>query len=153
MLVRQIMTEAVKTAHPDTKIRDVAVVMCFNKISGMPVVDDKGMIVGMISEKDILWGMFPKLQDFMENPESIDFQSLEREYKDVVNLRVADLMTTKVFTVEPDMPVLKAASVMFRNRIRRIPVAQGERLVGIISIGDVHKAIFQENLTGREQQG
>lgn len=150
MLVRQIMTEAVKTAHPDTKIRDVAVVMCFNKISGMPVVDDQGMIVGMISEKDVLWAMFPKLQDFMEHPESVDFQAMEREYKDIVNMRVGDLMTTKIFTVEPDMPLLKAASVMFRNRIRRIPVAEGGRLLGIISIGDVHKAIFQENLTGRD---
>lgn len=149
MLVRQIMSEAVKTAHPDTKIRDVAVVMCFNRISGMPVVDDKGMIVGMISEKDILWGMFPKLQDYMEHPESVDFQALEREYKDVVSMRVADLMSTKVFTVPPDMPVLKAASAMFRYRIRRIPVAEDGRLVGIISIGDVHKAIFQENLTER----
>ncbi|MFA7095599.1 MAG: CBS domain-containing protein [Gammaproteobacteria bacterium] len=149
MLVRQIMTEAVKTAHPDTKIRDVAVVMCFNKISGMPVVDDQGMIIGMISEKDILWGMFPKLQDYMEHPEAVDFEALEREYKDVVHMRVADLMSTKVFTVEPDMPALKAASVMFRYRIRRIPVAENGRLVGIISIGDVHKAIFQENLTER----
>lgn len=149
MLVRQIMTEAVKTAHPDTKIRDVAMVMCFNSISGMPVVDDQGMIIGMISEKDILWGMFPKLQDYMEHPEAVDFEALEREYKDVVHMRVADLMSTRVFTVEPDMPVLKAASVMFRYRIRRIPVAENGRLVGIISIGDVHKAIFQENLTER----
>lgn len=149
MRVRQIMTEAVKTAHPDAKIRDVAMVMCFNSISGMPVVDDQGMIVGMISEKDILWGMFPKLQDYMEHPEAVDFEALEREYKDVVHMRVADLMSTRVFTVEPDMPVLKAASVMFRYRIRRIPVAENGRLVGIISIGDVHKAIFQENLTER----
>jgi CBS domain-containing protein len=45
------------------------------------------------------------------------------------------------------MPVLKAASIMFRNRIRRIPVSQGGRLLGIISIGDVHKAMFRKNLT------
>jgi len=93
--------------------------------------------------------MFPKLQDYMEHPKAVDFEVLEREYKDVVHMRVADLMSPKVLTVEPDMPVLKAASVMFRYRIRRIPVAENGRLVGIISIGDVHKAIFQENLTER----
>jgi len=43
--------------------------------------------------------------------------------------------------------VLKAASIMFRNRIRRIPVARNGKLLGIISIGDVHKAMFRENLT------
>jgi CBS domain-containing protein len=149
MLVRDIMTQSVKTAHPDTKIQDVALVMCFNKISGLPVVDDEGLIVGMISEKDILWGMFPSLQDYMANPEAPDFERMERDYKDVVNMRVRELMSSKVFTVDPDIPVLKAASIMFRNRIRRIPVAEDCRLVGIVSVGDVHKAIFRENITER----
>ena len=147
MRVKEIMTTAVKVAKPDDAIRDVATVMCFNKISGMPVVDESGRLVGIISEKDILHGMFPTLQDMMENPVPPDFEAMERDYKDVVNLRVVDVMTTKVLTVEQDMPVLKAASIMFRQRIRRIPVAEGGKLIGIISVGDVHKAIFQKNLT------
>jgi CBS domain-containing protein len=147
MLVKEIMTTSVKTARPTDPVRDIATIMCFNKISGLPVVDGEGSLVGMISEKDILHAMFPKLQDFIANPSTPDFERLEREYRDVVSLRVADLMTAIVYTAEPDMPVLKAASIMFRNRIRRIPVSQGGRLLGIISIGDVHKAMFRENLT------
>ena len=147
MLVKDIMTTAVKTASPTDPVRDIATIMCFNKISGLPVVDGEARLVGMISEKDILHAMFPKLQDFIANPSTPDFEQLEREYRDVVNLRVADLMTAIVYMAEPDMPVLKAASIMFRNRIRRIPVAQGGRLLGIISIGDVHKAMFRKNLT------
>jgi CBS domain-containing protein len=150
MRVKDIMTTAVKVAKPDDRIRDVATVMCFNKISGMPVVDDAGRIVGVISEKDILHGMFPTLDDVMENPQVVDFEALERDYQDVVHMRVADLMSQRVFVVEPDMPVLRAASIMFRNRIRRIPVANGGRLLGIVSVGDVHKAIFQTNLTRRD---
>ena len=147
MLVQDIMTTTVKTANPTDPVREIATVMCFNKISGMPVVDDEGNLVGMISEKDILHAMFPKLQDFIAHPSTPDFEALEREYRDVVNLRVADLMTSLVYTAEPDMPVLKAASIMFRNRIRRIPVSKDRRLLGIISIGDVHKAMFRKNLT------
>ena len=147
MLVKDIMTTAVKTASPADPVRDIATIMCFNKISGLPVVDGAGSLVGMISEKDILHAMFPKLQDFIANPSTPDFERLEREHRDVVSLRVADLMTAIVYTAEPDMPVLKAASIMFRNRIRRIPVSQGGRLLGIISIGDVHKAMFRKNLT------
>jgi len=147
MLVRDIMTTAVKTAGPADPVRDIATVMCFNKISGLPVVDGEGKLVGMISEKDILHAMFPKLQDFMVNPSAPDFEQLEREYRDVVSLRVSDLMTALVYTAEPDMPVLKAASIMFRNRIRRIPVSKDGQLLGIISIGDVHKAMFRKNLT------
>jgi CBS domain-containing protein len=147
MLVKEIMTTSVKTARPTDPVRDIATIMCFNKISGLPVVDGEGNLVGMISEKDILHAMFPKLQDFIANPSTPDFEQLEREYRDVVSLRVTDLMTAIVYTAEPDMPVLKAASIMFRNRIRRIPVSQGGRLLGIISIGDVHKAMFRKNLT------
>lgn len=146
MLVQDIMSKAVKIATPDTLVRDVAMVMCFNKISGLPVVDGDGQIVGMISEKDILWGMFPSLHESIRVPSVPDFEALEKEYKDIVNLRVAELMTTKVFTVSPEMPVLRAATIMFRNRIRRIPVADNGKLVGIVSVGDVHKAIFRSNL-------
>lgn len=147
MIVRDIMSTAVKVARPDDLIRDVATVMCFNKISGMPVVDSTEQIVGVISEKDILHGMFPTLDDMMENPTLVDYEALERDYRDVVNMKVSDLMSARVFTVEPELPVLKAASIMFRNRIRRIPVSEGTRLVGIVSVGDVHKAIFQKNIT------
>jgi CBS domain-containing protein len=83
----------------------------------------------------------------MENPTVVDYEALEHDYRDVVNMKVSDLMSPRVFTVEPELPVLKAASIMFRNRIRRIPVSQGSKLVGIISVGDVHKAIFQQNIT------
>lgn len=147
MLVREIMTTAVKSATVGEPVRDVATVMCFNKISGLPVVDGGQKLIGMISEKDILHAMFPSLQDVIENPGMPDFEQLEREYRDVVNLKVGDLMTTILYVAEPEMPVLKAASMMFRNRIRRIPVAKDGLLVGIISIGDVHKAMFRKNLT------
>lgn len=147
MLVKDIMTTSVRSAKPEDMIRDVAHVMCFNKISGMPVVDEAGKIVGVISEKDILHGMFPKFHEIIENSGPPDFEAMERDYTNIVNLRVRDLMSPRVFTVGPDMPVLKGASIMFINRIRRIPVSDNGKLVGIVSIGDVHKAIFRMNLT------
>ena len=147
MLVKDIMTTSVRAARPEDPIREVAATMCFHKFSGLPVVDGSGRIVGVISEKDILHGMFPKFEDLVASSRLVDFEALERDYQDVVNLKVGDLMSQKIITVEPEMPVLKAASIMFRNHIRRIPVRQDGRLVGIISIGDVHKAIFKQNLT------
>ncbi len=147
MLVRDIMTHEVKTAHPETLVREVALVMCFHKISGLPVISHEDELVGVISEKDILHAMFPQLEEYMmQSPATLDFETMERGYKDIVHQRVEELMSTRVYAVEPDLPVLKAASVMFRHRIRRIPVAEAGRLVGIVSVGDVHKAIFQENM-------
>lgn len=145
MLVKEIMTRAVKTAHPDTPVRDVATQMVLNRISGMPVVDADERIVGVISEKDVLHHMFPNVQELMETGLR-DLEALEHNYHSVIGLKAADLMTRAVATVAPEMPVLKAAAMMWLRKVRRIPVAVDGRLVGIISIGDVHRAIFQSNL-------
>jgi CBS domain-containing protein len=146
MLVRKIMKTDVRTAHPDSSIRDIAVTMCFNKISGLPVIDGEDRIIGIVSEKDILKRMYPRVDEFMELGR-VDFEALEQEYHDLVNLKAEDLMSRNVRSVSPDDPIMRAVSVMCVNRIRRIPVAENGKLVGIVSLGDAHKAIFQEYLT------
>lgn len=145
MLVNDIMNMNVKTLSPDSRIRDAAIQMCFNKISGMPVVNENNNVVGILSEKDILRAMYPGVHEYMQN-ENTGFEEMESQYKDVINLFAKDLMTTRIHMVKPDQPVLKAASIMFLHKIRRIPVAVDDKLVGIISIGDVHKAIFAQSL-------
>ncbi len=149
MLVRDIMTQGVKAARPDTPIRDIATQMCLNRISGLPVTDEAGNVVGIVSEKDILHHMFPDVQELMENGMQ-QFESLEQNYHSVIGLKASDLMTQAVATVSSDMPVLKAAATMWLRKVRRIPVADDGKLVGIISIGDVHRAIFQSNVMGNQ---
>ena len=147
MIVKDIMNSSVKTAQGDTLIKDIASIMCLNKISGVPVIDDDNKLVGILSEKDILKAMFPDVEQIMQEGAKADFESIEGDYKSLLEKKVADLMTQTVASVPPDMPLLKAASMMCVKKIRRIPVTdEMNRLVGIISIGDVHKAIFQENL-------
>ncbi len=144
MLVKDVMTTNVRTARRDTRIRDVAILMCFHRISGLPVVDDENAIIGVISEKDVLRAMYPKVDEALRLAQTPHFEELESEYRDVLNLHVDALMSQRVFTVTPNDPILRAVSVMFAHKIRRIPVADHGRLVGILSIGDVHKAIFKE---------
>ncbi len=146
MIVKDIMTQSVKTGKSDTLIKDIASLMCLNKISGVPVVDENDILIGVLSEKDILKAMFPDVAQVMEEGKP-DFESIEADYTNVLGKNAGDLMTTAVASVTPDMPLLKAASMMCVKNIRRIPVTDNnKKLVGIISIGDVHKAIFQENL-------
>ena len=145
MLVKDVMTTAVKTARRDSRIRDIAILMCFHRISGLPVVDaDGSSLIGVISEKDILRAMYPKIDDALRSAQALHFEELEAEYRDVLNLHVESLMSKRVFTVAPTDPILRAVSVMFAHKIRRIPVAVQGKLQGIVSIGDVHKAIFKE---------
>lgn len=147
MLVKEVMTINLRTALPEMSLREVAMIMCFNKISGMPVIDEQKRIVGIISEKDILHAMYPDMHDVVQNGR-VDFESLENEYRDVINSRVEEVMTRPVITARADDPVLRAVSIMCVNKIRRIPVADDNgHLVGILSMGDVHKAIFQKNIS------
>lgn len=73
------------------------------------------------------------------------------KYKDVVNLSVSDLMATHVISVSPDQHILQAATTMVRHKFRRIPVAEGGVLRGMLSLGDVHKAIFQEKFASADR--
>ena len=145
MLVSEIMSKSPKTVAPDAKLLEVVSLMCLFRYSGLPVEVD-GKLAGIIAEKDVLHRMFPSLEDVMDGMSSPDYDSMMMQYKDVVHLKVSDVMTPNVITVSPDMHILRAATIMVRHKFRRIPVADGGRLVGMLSLGDIHKAIFQANL-------
>ena len=146
MQVKDMMCTDVKTCRADTPIKDIATIMCFNKISGLPVVDDDDNVVGIISEKDILCSMFPDMKELVESGAKTDFEEMEKDYSSVLDKTVNDLMTRVVASVSPDMPILRAASMMWLRKIRRIPVTENNKLVGILSMGDVHKSVFQDSL-------
>ena len=146
MLVSEIMTTSVKTAQANTSIKEIANTMCFNKISGLPIVDDDDNIIGIVSEKDLLRRMFPEMAEVVEEG-APNFEEMEKNYADTLNLVASDIMSCDVSSVTSDMPIMKAASLMCIKQIRRIPVAHNNKLVGIVSIGDVHKAIFQSSIS------
>jgi CBS domain-containing protein len=149
MKVRDAMNHFVRTVTPDTKIMEVASLMTLYRFQGLPVVDESGALVGIIAERDLLHSLFPKLESLVaEGMHSVDYDKEMGRYKEILGLTVADLMTPSPITVDPDMHLLRAATVMVRHNFRRIPVAEGSKLVGMLSLGDVHKAIFHANLTG-----
>ncbi|MES9832081.1 MAG: CBS domain-containing protein [Candidatus Thiodiazotropha sp. DIVDIV] len=139
------MSKSPKTVTPDTKLLEVVSLMCLFRYSGIPVEAD-GKLAGIIAEKDVLHRMFPTLEEVMDGISAPDYDNMMMQYKDVVNLKVSDVMSSNVLTVSPDMHILKAATVMVRHKFRRIPVADGGQLLGMLSLGDIHKAIFQSNL-------
>ena len=146
MQVNEIMSTGVKTVSPDTKLLEVASLMCLYRYSGLPVIDNDNKLVGIVAEKDLLHKLFPTLEDMMEGIAQIDLDKMTGQYKNVLGMKVSDVMTAGVQTVPPDMHILRAATIMVRHRFRRIPVAEDGTIVGMLSLGDVHKAIFHKNL-------
>lgn len=109
--------EKLLSVQCDTPVRDALKLLADNKIGSLPVLKD-GRVVGIMSERDIIYCLASDGSPMLEWP-------------------VERVMTSPAITVTPDVPALSALSMMSRKRIRHLPVVQGERLIGIVSIGDL----------------
>ncbi len=109
----------VLTVECDTPIREAVAILSERRIGAMPVMRS-GRIAGIISERDVI-------------------RCLAGEGHQALEKRVEELMTAPAITVSPDRSVLSALSQMTDRRIRHLPVVDGDRLVGIVSIGDLVK--------------
>lgn len=114
MQAKNIMTRDVITAGPAMPVRGLATLLIKNQISGVPVVDGRGKIIGVVSEADII----------------------AKKGKDV-----RSIMSKKLFTVEEETPIEKIAELMSANKIARLPVLSKGRIVGIVSRADIIGAI------------
>ena len=148
MLVADIMTQTPRTVSPDTRIQEVAAIMCLYRIPALPVVDDDGKLVGNISEMDLLKNLLPTMEDIMAGNASMEIERMVPNYSSSMTKLVQDIMVKNPVSVSPDQHVLKATAKMTSHRFRRIPVTDGDgKLVGVMSLGDVHKAVFQTHVS------
>lgn len=117
MTARDIMTREVVTVTPDTPVEELAKVLTDRRISGVPVVDEAGNVVGIATEADIL-------------------------AKGRVG-KVADIMTREVISVCEDTPIDEIARVLADKGIKRVPVLREGKLVGIVSRADIVRGVAQ----------
>lgn len=125
-----IMTPQVHTVGPKDSVWKVIELICRHRVSGIPVLDGKGHLVGLISERDILHAMNSGAAGVTGRLRNID------------ELLARDIMVVKVITATPETEALRLASIMALRKIRRIPIVVGKKLVGIVSHGDVYRAIL-----------
>ncbi len=136
---KDIMTTPVHTVRPGDPLEKVVGLMCRHRVSGVPVVEGEGRLVGLISERHIIHAMVPGNGD---GPKGGDGEPAGGQLKDVREFLARDVMVTKVITANPETEFLRLASIMALQKIRRIPIVKGDMLVGIVSHGDVSRAIF-----------
>lgn len=148
MLVSEIMTRNPKAVSPDTKLQEVASIMCLHRIPALPVIDEDGKLVGNISEMDLLKNLLPTMEDIMGGEAITEIERMLPNYASSMKKRVIDMMIKNPVSVTMDMHILKATAKMTSHRFRRIPVIDSDgKLVGVMSLGDMHKAIFQFHLS------
>ncbi len=143
MRARDIMSTTLHTVERTTPVREVIRILLEHQISGVPVVEG-GRVVGIISEGDLILrerahrrrgGMAYLAQQLFE-----DHQKLAEEYKKAHGLVAEDVMTPAVVTVLPGTPVAEIAHLLAERNIKRVPVVDDGRLVGIVSRRDVLRA-------------
>jgi CBS domain-containing protein len=149
------MSTTLLTVERGTPVRDVIRLLIDNRISGVPVVED-GAVVGIISEGDLILrerayrqrgGMAFLAQQLFE-----DHEKLALEYRKAHGLVAEDVMSEPVVTILPGTPVVEIAHLMAERQIKRVPVVDRGKLVGIVSRGDVLRAAYERLLTLEDDQ-
>lgn len=133
MLVRDRMTLNPHTVSPDTPVAEALSYMRQKKVRRLPVVDKKGRLVGIISEKDLLYA----------SPSPATSLSVYEVGYLLSKLQLKEIMTKKVTTISPDAPLEEAARVMVDHSVSGLPVLEDGKLVGIITETDVFKTLIE----------
>lgn len=128
LLVRHAMTEAPTTARPDLNAADAAGMMRNNDVGVIPIAENESLL-GLVTDRDLVLRVLA-------------------ERKDPTSVTLRDVMTSSPVTVTPDMELINARDLMAEHRVRRLPVMKGDKLVGIISLGDVAVALASKRAVG-----
>jgi CBS domain-containing protein len=129
------MTTDVVAATSETTLKEVANLLVEHGISGVPVCDD-GTVVGVVSESDIIWKEVRPLSD----KDGFVSRLLDCAYGDDKRAKArtaGEAMSSPAITVEPDVPVARAARMMLEHMINRVPVVRDGHLVGVLTRGDL----------------
>jgi CBS-domain-containing membrane protein len=143
MKVHDVMTWGAITVEPDASVARAVRLMLQNKISGLPVLDGEGQLVGMVTEGDFL--RRGELGTQRQRPRWLEFLlgpgRLAAEYVRSSGQKVGEVMTIEPWTVTLETPLDEVVRLMERHRIKRLPVVQDGKLVGIVSRANLLHAL------------
>jgi CBS domain-containing protein len=140
---RDVMTSPVITVGLRTPVQEIATTLLENRISAVPVVGDDGEVVGIVSEGDLL----RRAEAHTERRRSkwlellLDRNVAAADFVKTHGREAKDVMTTDVVSVGPDTELVEIASTLERRRIKRVPVVEGGKVVGIVSRANLLQAL------------
>lgn len=145
MYVRDVMTADVATVLPNQTLKEVARLLVERRISGVPVEDGNGGVLGVVSEGDLLIRE-GRTRLRRSGPLSWFLSPLDAADRLKLDARVAgEAMTSPAVTIAPDRPVEAAAELMIDEDVNRLPVVRGGKLVGIVTRADLVRAFARSD--------
>ncbi|TAL60333.1 MAG: CBS domain-containing protein [Legionella sp.] len=147
MTIREVMQTQIITINKNLTYKEATQILLEHKISGAPVVDDQGKLVGMVSEKDLFKVLYPYYRSYYEHPEDyVNFEEREHKAHDIQDHAVETIMTKNLTTISPSEKVMAAGGLMLARGIHRLPVMENGQLVGLVTRRDIYHSIFKKEL-------
>ncbi len=145
MLARDIMTRDVLVVRPDTSVAEIAKLLVSHQVSAVPVVENGNALVGIVSEGDLLrrpeTGSGKRRSWWLDL--LADTDTLAQEYAKSHARKARDVMSKHVVAVSEDTSVAEIADLLERHRIKRVPVVQDGKLIGLVSRADIVRAFAE----------
>ena len=143
MRIHDVMSTGVVTGTSTDCVREIVVKMLSRHCGAIPIVNGNHELLGIVTLRDVMLPMYPNYGDYIHDAvHSRDFLEMEQNYPEVLGKKAEEIMVRNPLSVSPETPILEAASYMGLKNFRRIPVADHGKLVGMVSIGDIHRGLF-----------
>lgn len=147
MKVKEIMKSPVITIQEGASIREAVSILSNSRISGLPVVDKKGKLKGIITEHDIIKNVMPTYETLYTQDESmLNNNLIDNRVLQIKDNPITTIMIKNVYTIDEDDSILKAASLIITKKVKRLPVLKGDEIIGIISRIDIVQAAIQGDI-------
>ena len=148
MNVRDLMTTQILTARADTPVYEVAAMMVDRAISGIPVLDAAGAVVGLITERELVVRSTriepPAFLPVLDARIPLETPShYRRRLQHIVGTRAGDAMSEEFETISPDAEIEDLAALMTRPGVNPVPVVENGLLVGIVSRADIVRMMMR----------
>ncbi|ADI63072.1 CBS domain-containing protein [Trichormus azollae] len=148
--VADVMSSNPILVRPETPLKEAIQILAEKRISGLPVIDDAGKVVGIISETDLMWQetgvtppayiMFLDSVIYLQNP-----GAYERDLHKALGQTVGEVMSKSPITITPDKPLKEAAKIIQEYKVHRLPVLDSTgQVIGILTRGDIIRAMATE---------
>jgi predicted transcriptional regulator len=148
LTAKDIMTREVITVNENATVRELATLLLMNSISGAPVVNEDGGVIGVVTESDLIFQnkkvhlpTAVAILDafvFLERPEK-----MEKELKKIAGSKVGDICSHDLVSVTPETGLEELATLMAEKKIHTLPVMEQGKLVGVIGKSDIIRTIAQ----------
>lgn len=152
MNVRDIMTSPAITIKVDATVEEAAEILVVKGTSCLPVVDNKGDLVGILTHTD--FGLHRKFLPLVDHLYTlmgswVKPETLEEVARTVSSRLVKDVMSHPVITIQEDAPIADVANLMLQRNINRLPVMQGKQLVGMVTRHDLVKLMIENSTSSK----